>query len=220
MLVRDAMTRDPFTIEPSTTLPEATHLMREHGFRRLPVVDHGVLKGIVTDRDLREAGPSTTSALSAWEMTGILNSTRVDSFMRHPVLVTTPDTPLEKAIVLMNAQKIGCLPVLEEGALVGILSESDVFRCFAGLLGARKGCLQVVLRDTPEIRASLEAVLLRAEIRTVAFSSRPPEILLVFEVPGGPADVQVILEEFRKNVAGPVVGWQLADAGVESTPTA
>ena len=154
-------------------------------------------------------------ALSAWEMTATLASTRVDDFMRHPVLVTTPDTPLEKAIVLMNVQKIGCLPVLEEGALVGILTESDVFRCFAGLLGARKGCLQVVLRDTPEVRASLEPVLARGEIRTVAFSSRPPEILLVFEVPGGPADVQAILGEFRAHVAGPVVGWQLADASEE-----
>lgn len=220
MLVRDAMTREPLTIEPSTTLPEAMEAMKSRGVRHLPVVRQGVLHGIVTDRDLREAGPSTTSALSAWEVTATLHATRVDTFMRQPVLVATPETPLEEAVTLMTTQKIGCLPVLDEGTLVGILTESDVFLCYAELMGARRGCLQVIVRDSPETRASLGPILGRHELRTVTFAARPTEIMLVFEVPGGSVDVQAILQLFREHVKGPVVGWQLADGAAEPAATA
>jgi CBS domain-containing protein len=127
-LVKDWMTRDPITIERETTLPEAHRLMKDHSIRRLPVVDGGKLVGIVTLGDIREAEPSDATSLSIFELHYLLAKLRASKFMTRELITVTPLTTMDRAAQIMLEHKIGGLPVLERGKLVGIITESDIFR--------------------------------------------------------------------------------------------
>jgi CBS domain-containing protein len=127
-LVGDWMTSNPVTISPKTKLPDAHKLMVERRVRRLPVVDDGRLVGIVTLGDVREAEPSDATSLSIFELNYLLAQLTVDRIMtRHPITVT-PETPLRVAAQIMLTQKIGGLPVMSHEKLVGIITETDIFR--------------------------------------------------------------------------------------------
>jgi acetoin utilization protein AcuB len=128
-LVRDWMTPDPVTIGPKTTVPEAHKLMKEHDFRRLPVVDdHGRLIGIVTLSDLREAGPSSATSLSIFELNYLLAQLTIDKIMTRDVVTVSPDATIRDAANLMLKHEVGALPVMEDDKLIGIITESDIFR--------------------------------------------------------------------------------------------
>ncbi len=127
--VRDWMTPNPITISPRTTLPEAHQIMKEKRIRRLPVVDeNGHLVGIVTLGDVREASPSDATSLSIFELNYLLARLTVDKIMTRKVITVTPDTPIYEAARLMLEHKIGGLPVVEDGRVVGIITESDIFK--------------------------------------------------------------------------------------------
>ena len=139
MLVRERMSPHPVVIGPDTSLPDAITLMREKKVRRLPVLDHQQhLVGIVSDKDLLYASPSPASSLSVWEMHTLLNKLTVDKLMTHDVITVTEDTPVEEAARLMADHRIGGLPVVKDDALVGIITETDLFRSFLELLGGRR----------------------------------------------------------------------------------
>jgi CBS domain-containing protein len=126
--VKDWMTRDLVVISSKTTLPEAYKLMKERHIRRLPVVDHDKLAGIVTLGDVREASPSDATSLSIYELNYLLAKLTVDRIMTRKVLSVGPDTTIREAARVMLEKKIGGLPVVENGKVVGILTESDIFR--------------------------------------------------------------------------------------------
>ena len=129
LLVKDWMTPDPITVEPDTTLPAAYHLMKLNQIRRLPVVDsQGRLVGIVTLGDIREARPKESATLSIWELHSMVAGLQVQEFMSPQPITVTPDTPIREAAQLMLQHKVGGLPVVEEGRLVGIITDSDIFR--------------------------------------------------------------------------------------------
>lgn len=123
MLVGEAMTPDPVTVASGEKLDQVEARMRDGGFRRVPVVDDGVLTGIVSASDL---GPHR----------GHLAETLVSAAMTEPVLTIDADVPLERAARLMIDRKIGGLPVLRDGALAGIVTTTDVIRVFLASLGA------------------------------------------------------------------------------------
>lgn len=127
-LVRDWMTPNPITITPKTTLPDAYNLMKQSEIRRLPVVDRGQLVGIVTLGDVREAQPSDATTLSIYELNYLLSKLTVDKIMTREPLTVEPDTTIRDAARLMLEHKIGGLPVMKEHHLVGIITESDIFR--------------------------------------------------------------------------------------------
>ncbi|MEX1247917.1 MAG: CBS domain-containing protein [Anaerolineales bacterium] len=131
--VRDWMSRDVITITPSQTLPEAHELMKNHKVRRLPVMDNGSLVGIVTLGDLREAGPSDATSLSIFEINYLIGRLAVEKIMTRDPLTVTPATGLTEAAKLMLHHKIGGLPVMEGHKLVGIITESDIFRAYVHL---------------------------------------------------------------------------------------
>ena len=138
MLVRERMSREPVTITSDVSVPDALRLMRERKVRRLPVLDsHGKLVGIVSDQDLLYASPSPVSSLSVWEMHYLLAKLKVEEVMTRKVITVTEDTPLEEAARIMADNKIGGLPVMREDELVGIVTETDLFKAFLELLGAR-----------------------------------------------------------------------------------
>jgi len=127
-LVKDWMAKDPLYIEPRTTLTEAHRLMKEHSIRRLPVLDEGQIVGIVTLGDVREAEPSDASSLSIYEVDYLLSKLMVRDFMTKNPVTVGPGTSLHEAAKIMLERKIGGLPVAENSKLVGIITESDIFR--------------------------------------------------------------------------------------------
>src|SRR5574341_465081 len=127
MNVRDVMTSDPVTIGPGTPLPEARRLMKQRGIRHLPVVDDaGRLLGVLTDRDIRHAAfvPALAEYLG-WEVRR-LRAPRVRDVMTWSVVTTHPDATLVQAGLTMFQRRIGSLPVVDNGRLVGIVTERDV----------------------------------------------------------------------------------------------
>jgi acetoin utilization protein AcuB len=128
-LVKDWMTREVVTITPKTTLPEAHRLMTEKHIRRLPVVENGHLVGIVNRGDVRGAEPSGATSLSIWEVNYLLSRLKVEELMtRRPVSIHQGAT-IGEAAELMLEHKISGLPVLDGNEqLVGIITESDIFR--------------------------------------------------------------------------------------------
>jgi len=127
-LVREWMTSAPVVAAPGTTLPDALILMKRNNIRRLPVCQNDRLIGIVTRGDLRGAQPSEATSLSIFELNYLIGRVTLDQIMtRNPVTVT-PNTTIGAAARLMLRRKISGLPVMEDGRLVGIITESDIFR--------------------------------------------------------------------------------------------
>lgn len=128
-LVSDWMTRDVITITPVTSLKEAHDLMKSKGIRRLPVVTQGEVVGIVTLGDLRGAAPSMASSLSIWEINDLLANLKISDIMtRHPATIHQ-NASIGEAARMMLVKKFSGLPVVDdENRLVGIITESDIFR--------------------------------------------------------------------------------------------
>ncbi|MBW6456223.1 MAG: CBS domain-containing protein [Trueperaceae bacterium] len=154
MLVRDWMTKDPHTVPPSTPVMEAMQLLREAGYRRLPVVKDGKLLGIVTDRDLKEATPSKATSLSIYELNYLLSKLTLKDVMRTPVVTIGPDEAIEQAALTMEEHRVSGLPVVDKGAIVGILTITDLLRAFVDFLGLREGGRRVTV-DMPDAPGSL-----------------------------------------------------------------
>jgi len=152
MLVRDRMTAKPFIIAPDTSVAEALSLMRQNNVRRLPVVDKkGNLVGIVSEKDLLYASPSPATSLSVYEIGYLLSKLKVEEIMTRKVITITPSAPLEEAARVMVDNKIGGLPVVENDRLVGIITETDVFKTTIEMLGAREAGVRmtITVRDEP-----------------------------------------------------------------------
>ncbi len=133
MLIRRWMTKDPVTIAPDEMLAEARRKLDNGNFRRLPVVEKGRLVGIITDRDLRRHASR-------------LEYTRVDAVMVSPVITVAPDMLLDQAANLLVKHKVGGLPVMEGGKLVGIITAIDMLRAFGEMLGtAEEGVSRIDL---------------------------------------------------------------------------
>lgn len=129
LLVRDWMTPNPITVEANTTLPAVYHIMKLNNIRRLPVVDsQGRLIGIVTLGDIREARPKTSAVLNILELHSLVAGLEVREFMSPEPITVAPDTSIRQAAQLMMHHKIGGLPVVDTGRLVGIITDSDIFR--------------------------------------------------------------------------------------------
>lgn len=156
MFVRDRMSSPAVAIAPDTPFQDALKLMRDRQFRRLPVVDKkGRLVGIVSERDLLYASPSPATSLSVWEITYLLSKIRIREIMTEEVITTTPDTPIEDAAHLMAVNKIGGLPVVDErNRVVGVITETDVFKAFVEMFAGGRSGLRLAL-EVPERKGVL-----------------------------------------------------------------
>ncbi|HHV81724.1 TPA: CBS domain-containing protein [bacterium] len=139
MFVRWRMTPNPIVIDPQTSILDALHIMKEKKVRRLPVVAHGKLVGIVTEKDLRESPSLKATSLSIFELNYLLAKTPVSEVMTKDPITVTPDTTIEEAAVIMRDNQISGLPVVEDGKIVGIVTETDIFDMLVKLLGFRTG---------------------------------------------------------------------------------
>jgi acetoin utilization protein AcuB len=158
MFVGSRMKHPVITIGPKTSLDEALSTMTNEHVRRLPVVDQsGNLIGIVTELDLLKASPSEATSLSVWEIKSLLSSFPVEKIMTKEVITVTEDTPIEEAARVMADKKIGGMPVVRGTSIVGIITETDIFKAFLEVLGAREPGwrLTVELAKEPGVVAKL-----------------------------------------------------------------
>ena len=139
MYVSDWMTKKVFTLEPDDYLSNAFLLMKEKKIKHVPVVKGNKLKGLISDRDIKEYSPSKATSLDIYELHYLLAKTRIREIMRTKVITTTPETPVEEAAMLMLDKNIGCLPALDNGNLVGIISDRDIFHALVDITGVRHG---------------------------------------------------------------------------------
>jgi acetoin utilization protein AcuB len=155
LLVRDSMAKEVVTVRPETTAAEALALCRGNGIRHLPVLEGGWLVGIISDRDLRLATP----ALGDSDRALAIGRIRVGDEMAKEVVTARPEDPIEEAAMEMYERKIGCLPVVDDDGLVGIVTSSDVMRAFVRLVGAHEpgSRIEVALSRRPGAFAELQA---------------------------------------------------------------
>ena len=148
MLVRERMTTPAVTITPETPFQEALKLMRDKKFRRLPVVDSACkIVGIVSERDMLHASPSPATSLSVWEVNYLLWKLKISDIMTHNVLTINQDTPIEDAANLMVTHKIGGVPVVDNGGkVVGVITETDIFKAFVEMLGGGEHGLRLTVQ--------------------------------------------------------------------------
>jgi acetoin utilization protein AcuB len=158
MLVGERMSHPAITISPDTPMQEALRMMRMENIRRLPVVgSRGRLVGIVSETDLLHASPSDASSLSVWEMNYLISKLKIEEIMTHDVITIHEDTPIEEAARIMADNKIGGLPVVRDGEVVGIITETDLFKILLELMGARERGVRLtaLLSDAPGELAKL-----------------------------------------------------------------
>jgi acetoin utilization protein AcuB len=161
MFVSERMSYPVVTVDPEMPINEALTLMRREHIRRTPVINNGKLVGIVSDKDLLNASPSPATSLSIWEMNYLLSKITVKDVMTKEVRTVSHDTPIEEAARIMADNKIGGLPVIRDEKVVGIITETDLFKIFLEMMGAReKGvrCTMIVLNQPGELAKITQAL--------------------------------------------------------------
>ncbi len=159
MLIKDWMATAVLTVDANTSVMRATRIMKENNIRRLPVLSQGRLVGVVTDRDLKEASPSSTSDIDIHEMYYLLSEMKIKDVMTDKCITLNQEDSLEKAAMVMLKEKISGIMILDDdGNLVGLLSETDILRGFIHATGIQDGADQYVI-DMPDARGSVTKVI-------------------------------------------------------------
>jgi len=171
--MREKIRRNPITIGPEANFFEVRSLIHDKGVRHLPVVDKdNRLIGIVTDRDIREAAPSDATLLSIQELNYLLGKLKVSAFMtpKEKLITINPDTLIEEAVKLMRDNKIGCLPVVEEGKLYGLFTETDALDHLVDIFGInQKGTrLTIAFEDKPGAMLGILEILKKHNINIIS----------------------------------------------------
>lgn len=161
MFVKNKMTANPFTISPDQTIPDAHEVMAKNGIRRLPVIKNGQLVGIVSREDIARYTPSKATSLSMGEITYLMAKTKVSLIMSKEPVTISSNALLEEAALLMRDNSISFLPVVDDGRLVGIITESDIFDSFIELLGFREHGTRLTVEadDAPGIMSNLTRII-------------------------------------------------------------
>jgi acetoin utilization protein AcuB len=191
MLVRDRMTPKPIVVGPDVSHPEALRILHKEKFRYLPVIDKkGKLIGLVTEDDLLHAAPSSATSLSIYEINYLLTNLKVQQVMSSPPITVSEDAPLEEAARIMIEKEIGCLPVMRGNELVGIITETDIFKTFVEILGRGEAVLRLTLcsPDNPGELARLTGLIakLNGNIHAVASfrGADPQHVYFTFRLDG------------------------------------
>ena len=160
MLISDWMTREVISVEPDVSMMKVSKIMKEKHIRRLPVIDAGKkLLGIVTDRDIKEASPSKATTLDIHELYYLLSEIKVKDIMTKKPFTVLPEDTIERAALVMMEKRVGGLPVVDaQGKIVGIITESDIFKVLIGITGAHFGGVLLAFK-LPNTEGSLKEVL-------------------------------------------------------------
>lgn len=190
MLVKERMSHPVITLKPSMPIMDALNLMQREHIRRAPVVDQGQMVGIVSEKDLLNAGPSDATTLSVWEINYLISKIKIANVMTRQIYTVTDDTPIEEAARLMADYKVGGLPVMRDGDVVGIITETDLFKVLLEMMGARYSGVRVaaLIPDRPGELAAITRAVSEAGGDFVSFGVFAGETaanrLLTFKVAG------------------------------------
>lgn len=157
MFVGERMSRPVISVSPDMPINDCLAMFRKEHIRRAPVMKDSKLVGIVSERDLLNATPSSATTLSVWELHYLISKVTVKNVMAKKVITVDQDTPIEEAARIMADKKIGGVPVVSGGNVVGIITETDLFKIFLELMGARYKAQRVTvqLADEPGQLAKL-----------------------------------------------------------------
>ena len=171
MLVGERMSRPVISLTRDMPIHDALALFKKEHIRRAPVLQDGKLIGIISDKDLLNASPSQVTSLSVWEMNYMLSKITVKEVMTRKVLTVQTDTPIEEAARLMADNKIGGVPVMKANKVVGIITETDLFKTFLELMGARTVGIRVtaVAEDHPGQLAKITKAIADAGGNFISF---------------------------------------------------
>ena len=207
MLVGERMSHPIISIAPDMPVHDALDMFKRERIRRAPVVKEGKLIGIVSDKDLLNASPSPASSLSIWEMNYLLSKITVSEVMTKKVLIVAEDTPIEEAARIMADNKIGGLPVLRDGHVVGIITETDLFKIFLEFMGAREKGVRVtaLIEEKPGQLAKITKAIADIGGNFIAFGQftgeDPSNRLVTFKVTGlKKEDVKKSISDIAKEV--------------------
>ncbi len=190
MLVGERMSQPVISVSPDTPIHDALAMFKKEHIRRAPVIKDGKMVGIVTETDLLNASPSPVSTLSVWEMNYLLSKVTVKQVMSKKVLTITRDTPIEEAARIMADNKLGGLPVVDDNKVVGIITETDLFKVFLELMGAREKGIRVTaqVEDKPGQLEKITKAISDAGGNFIAFGQfTGPDVgskLVTFKVAG------------------------------------
>ena len=209
MLIEDWMAKDVLTVDENTSLMRATRIMKENNIRRLPVVSHGKLIGIVTDRDVKDASPSKTTSLDIHELYYLMSEMKVKDVMTATPLTLRGKDSLEMAALVMLEDKISGIPIVDEtDRLVGLLSETDILRGFIHSTGIKDGARQYVfdLPDSPGSVTRVIETLRQHNARVISiltsFEDAPEgmkRVSIRITTAGGAADVEALHRDLADN---------------------
>ena len=213
MLVKNRMSPNPVTIKTETTLKDALDLVRSNPFRHLPVLDENdKLVGIVTEKSLVYASPTSSTTLSVFEVDYILSRTKIGQIIQGEVVSVGPNLPIEEAARMMIDHRIGCLPVVEDDKLIGIISDTDIFRVFVEGLGGGHPSLRITVL-IQEAVGSLSRITnhiadLGGNIHSLGtfWGERPEERLIAFRLEG--VDRETVLQALEADDIQIVDVWE------------
>ena len=152
MFVINRMTKNPITVTPDAKIDEVSNLIKVKKIRRIPVVENGKLVGFFSDRDLMRVTPSPATTLSRYEINSLLAKMCVRDIMQKKVISVNVDATIEEAALLMYKNKIGGMPVVSNvGAVVGVITETDIFKTFVDVMGLADGKTRITLEVTDKI---------------------------------------------------------------------
>ncbi len=165
MIISDVMTKNPIYVTPEMSATDAKALMLKENISKLPVLDkNSRLVGIITKNDLSKAGPSAATTLDMYEMSYLLSKLKVEKIMTKKVTSVSPDEVVEEAARIMSDKGIGCLPVMQDDVMVGIVTESDLFDQFVKMFGARHHGVRMMLEFNEKPGELAKVVCAIAEI--------------------------------------------------------
>ena len=196
MLVGERMSHPVISAHPDMPIVDALDLMNREHIRRMPVVNNGKLVGIVSDKDLLNASPSQATSLSVWELNYLVSKITIKDVMTKDVLTVQETTPIEEAARIMADNKIGGLPVMRDHEIIGMITETDLFKIFLELMGARESGVRVtvLIPDQRGQIAKLAQAIASQGGNFLAFGQftgdSPSNRLLTFKV-GGMTEAQV-----------------------------
>lgn len=171
MFVGDRMSRPVISVSPDEPINDVVIMFKKEHIRRAPVMKDGKLVGIVSQGNLLNASPSSATTLSVWEMNYLISKVKVKNVMTKKVITVTKDTPIEEAARIMSDNKIGGLPVVDGEKVVGMITETDLFKVFLELMGARDKGIRVTatIQDKPGELAKVTKAIADAGGNFVSF---------------------------------------------------
>ena len=205
MFVGERMSHPVIAVSPDVPIHDALVMFKKEHIRRAPVIKDGKLVGIVSERDLLNASPSPVTSLSVWEMNYLISKVTVKQVMSKKVKTIDIDTPIEEAARIMADSKIGGMPVVRSGKVVGMITETDLFKIFLELMGARTKGIRVTaeIEDHPGQLAAITKAIADEGGNFISFGqfsgNDPTTKILTFKIAGVKKDnVQKALTKFVK----------------------